>query len=270
MKRHNRLWTNDTIHLRKTLEIPQNDMSPKSQSSSHSNNVSETSVSMDKTYNRVSVDSATSFTAPHSPRSNASHITAHSEPSYPSIPHQQSPASLDNLLRLIDQDVNDILEELERTFNTPQRGDTVYPPVPIDASQVLSLRTRPAGVRRSETPIELWTTSGSTARVTILPLDTKTAATQAAMNAPLKVLFEWTPLFSDTTAPLPETMKETLEADIRGRLQKQLSHHGGCSRMVEIVTRRMDVSQKLAQSVRRASIDDKTIEWVDLNDLSKS
>ncbi|KAK6098305.1 hypothetical protein MT418_002345 [Batrachochytrium dendrobatidis] len=66
----------------------------------------------------------------------------------------------------------------------------------------------------------LWSASSSTTRVKIMPMSTQAGAAHSLASAPLRVLFEWTPLFGHVLSP---DMQQSVEDNLRGELRKKLA-----------------------------------------------
>jgi hypothetical protein len=193
VKRLNRLWTNDSIHLRRILQIPipikavqgrPLSMPTKPQNASQS---LKAESSNDSIRSREDINTPTQETIKTPPR------TAKKKKI-----HDQHNPSTRELIDLIDRDVSLILQEL---------GNMDWSIPTMDS------RPRSPGINFKDL-------RSKTARVTITPLDPK--ASKAFISSdlvPLQVVFTLTPLLRT----FPESVQSSVKKSVLSKLKSTLS-----------------------------------------------
>jgi hypothetical protein len=192
VKRLNRLWTNDSIHLRKILQIPATKPQafqgrPLSLPTRPQNAFQSLRAESSNGSIRSREDQEDQKQSPHT--SVKERILNHPKP------------STRELIDLIDRDVSLILKELKKMDWS------------IPTSPLLDRRPKSPGLNFKDL-------RSKTARVTITPLDPK--ASKAFISSdlvPLKVVFTLTPLLSS----FPESVQTSVKKSVLSKLKSSLS-----------------------------------------------
>lgn len=218
VKRINKLWTNDSIHLRKVIDIPiqppsnnnakdsQSSLQTQQQTKSSPRSLKSRSFPMDpRSHNYMSepdflhvraYPSHSLQSESSSPRHSSlldSEIKNHTISSSSFSPTKQPILSTRELLTRIDMDVAQISSQilLHVDLNTPR----------VNTKQVTQLESK-------------------TTRVVITPIqDPNAAGAVVSAQAPVKIVLTLTPLLG----LLPPDVQESVKADVKGKISKSLS-----------------------------------------------
>lgn len=213
VKRINRLWTNDSLYLRKTLDIPiQESKSPKEDSKNSKRPLSlptrppeaftsvRASSSSDSLSSKIRKNHVPS--RPNSPTHFKRSIVEGSAPTpspfafgRPGSP-TKPPVSTQELLDCIDKDVSSIIAALKESDLCMDPSSNM----PRKPQKLRDLRSK-------------------TTRVTITPIEPSAASAFMSAQAPLRVVFTLTPLLGH----LPQAIQESVKEDVVSKLKKSLS-----------------------------------------------
>ncbi|KAJ3095268.1 hypothetical protein HDU97_007111 [Phlyctochytrium planicorne] len=197
IKRINKLWTSDSVHLRKVLYIPLHAPPPSSPEfqlrhapSAHPDNIRrfKERYSTDSESTFVSNPNLTEGGLPRrlSEASTASTMTLETSP-MSSISGSANAKSIEDLLRQIDEDVTNVCEALSQLDMMPEAAS--------------SLMTGKNGGRLSEDSDAINLISSTTARVSIIPVNPS--------PPPVSINTTWTTISSPPTAMLRDPMEGT-------------------------------------------------------------
>ena len=195
VKRINRLWTNDSIHLRKILEIPiQKSLALSGRPLSMPSRPPNAFRSIRASSSNESIHGARSMDDYKSSSKSNHSISNTKEHNF-----NHTTVSTRGLIDSIDKDVSSILQELK--------------------SMDWSIPTSPAFKRPKSPSNNIKDLRSKTTRVTITPLDPKSSSAFISDLVPLRVVFTLTPL----VRTLPESVQTSIKASVLSKLKKSLS-----------------------------------------------